>query len=258
MGAAADRDRRKRSRKPRPQRSVPWAFTDTTERELLSPEECRRVRDFVHAQRALWSPQSVTAPFFSLGAAAYLDAQHQPDARIYHLKARRQNPTLIAGLGWVYDRLQAILADALGGDTYYPPRLARPGFHIFLAHPAFDAAVCSIHVDRQFAHLRWRDDERIDRQRPLSFTIPIAIPKSGAGLQVWDIHDDEFVDRETSAQLLSTRRRDYHAYSVGRLVLHSGLLVHQIAPFSCNAADDERITLQGHAIHSAWGWQLYW
>jgi len=60
----------------------------------------------------------------------------------------------------------------------------------------------------------------------------------------------------TTVTLLLTAR--HHAYQPGTLVLHSGHMLHQIAPVPSVEPDDERIALQGHGIFYDGGWKLYW
>ena len=52
--------------------------------------------------------------------------------------------------------------------------------------------------------------------------------------------------------------RIFHAYQPGRLVIHTGDSVHQIAPSTYSGPDDVRITLQGHLVRVRGVWQLYW
>ena len=53
--------------------------------------------------------------------------------------------------------------------------------------------------------------------------------------------------------------RTLHPYEPGKLVLHSGHSIHQIAPSHYAERSDARITLQCHAIRAADGvWKVYW
>jgi hypothetical protein len=47
-------------------------------------------------------------------------------------------------------------------------------------------------------------------------------------------------------------------YTVGRVVVHSGHLLHQAAGVTKVAVTDERITLQGHGVFADGAWRLYW
>ena len=76
----------------------------------------------------------------------------------------------------------------------------------------------------------------------MSFTLAVALPQSGGGLNV----------RENRKQVTHI---PYHA---GRLVLHRGDVLHQIAPTPQVRAGDERITLQGHGVLYRGVWHFYW
>src|SRR6476619_6150019 len=86
-------------------------------------------------------------------------------------------------LGWMYDKVADRLAEALGAPTRYPDDLALPGFHVFVKPISSKA----IHFDGQHRHLNWGKSSDVDLQHPLSFTLAIALPRSGSGLMLWDI-----------------------------------------------------------------------
>ncbi len=67
------------------------------------------------------------------------------------------------------------------------------------------------------------------------------------------------LDYLTAAQFL-TCLRDGHLepYTVGHLYVHSGQLIHCPARIERPEADDERITLQGHAFLLDGAWRVFW
>jgi hypothetical protein len=240
-------------------RERPWTYVHTVDRPFLTVDECKTVRELVHARREHWISRSPEGPFFTLGASAYLDGGPPPAGLQYHLKAERLNRVLREGLPWLYDRLADRLSAEIGEPAGYSHRLALPGFHIFLRHPAFELSLFSIHVDLPYVKIRWPAADPIDTTKPLSFTCAISIPRSGSGLKIWDIHHEEFTpaSKQDKQRLVDTREQSLHRYQPGHMVLHSGHLVHQIAPFNTDDPADERITLQGHAIRTRSGWKLY-
>jgi hypothetical protein len=86
------------------------------------------------------------------------------------------------------------------------------------------------------------------------------LPSCGGGLNTWDMDYAEYSTLTPSqlAQRLAQCKRRYFDYAVGELALHSGQLVHQAAPAHEVRGDDERITLQGHALNCDGSWRLYW
>jgi hypothetical protein len=118
-----------------------------------------------------------------------------------------------------------------------------------------------VHFDLQGALHDWAAVGGVDLGRQVSATLPISLPRKGAGLRIWNV-DKRRIDamRPEARQrwMAENRRCETHAYAPGRIALHSGYLLHQMAPMPGMAAQDERITLQAHAAPGADGWLLYW
>jgi hypothetical protein len=228
------------------------------EHALLSPEECADVRAGLHALRERWISRHDWVPFYTLGAASYLDAVRNADA--YETRAAEHNGLLGERFGWLHERVAAVLSKALDAPVACHERFARPGFHIYLYSAAFAVPTASIHRDLQYESLRWRASESPDLTNPVSFTLAVTLPRAGGGLNVWDIATPDLgglTPEEIRALIRSCPPR-LHAYRTGTLILHSGHMVHQIAPMPGMQEDDERLTLQGHGIRCGDTWQLYW
>lgn len=220
--------------------------------DVLTEEECSRVRAAVYDLRKYWAQDR-------LGAASYKILPFRVDSVgrfLYRAKARKLNPMLRERLGWLYEKLADRLADALGAPTCYPDKFALPGFHIFLE----PIGQKSIHFDLQWRHFNWGSAGRVDLQRPLSFTLPVALPKHGAGLNLWDLRYEEVKgcpDGER-LRLQHARKKSFVPYKLGKAVCHSGLQLHQMAASQNFQPGDERITLQGHCVMRDGAWQIYW
>ena len=238
--------------------------------DLLTEKECAEVLSVVHD---LIGYKSGTR----LGAASYRSLPligkqidkypigKQINKYIYQRRAMKLNPIFRERLGWLYDRLAKTLADALGAPTRYPDDLALPGFHVnqkairektvgpFRTGPA-------PHFDLQWQKIDWGDPSKVDFKLPLSFTLAVALPAKGGGLKTWDIRYDEYkkLNTDEKAKLRAARKKEYHPYTVGQMVVHSGFQLHQVAPTPEFGPGDERITLQGHGIKRDGVWQLYW
>lgn len=230
---------------------------------LLSAAECEAVRDGVFELRHLWEHRNPAGPFYTLGAASYLDAAGPQGNAPYYAKAQRCNPVLVERFGWLYQRLQQGLAQALDAPVVFDERGGRPGFHIFLAAKVFEQPVASIHIDKQYELLDWSGAPGPDFERPLSFTVGIVLPRSGSGLNFWDTPYREICNmtRAQVEDLARKRPHEHHPYGPGRLVMHSGHMVHQIAPspyLEPEEVRDARITLQGHGIRCGESWRIYW
>ncbi len=226
--------------------------------ELLDAEECEQACRQVDKLEPHWLQRLPGLPYYTLGAASYLDAAQ--DQGLYKRRAAKYNPLLAAELGWLQERVRLALASHIGSDFVQAPEAARPGFHIFGFHRQFRQPMASIHFDRQNEDIPWRNAHELDASRPLTFTLPICLPRSGAGLNTWDIHwqdcrRDGLMCPELLAEALSST---YVPYSEGVLMVHSGTMLHQIAAVPDMQPKDRRITLQGHALKRNGIFQMYW
>lgn len=230
---------------------------------FLSPADCQRVRATLFDLRSYWQARTPIVPFYTLGAASYLDADERRKEGLnedyYISRANHFNPILREHLGWLYDRLGAFLSQRLGAPTTFRRSGSVPGFNVMLAHRAFTKITPSIHYDWQYRNLDWSWAADVD-PRPLSFTLAISLPQEGSGINVWDLSEERFVslsDEETTA-LLETTPHVLYAYAVGYITLHFGHVFHQVPTPRNVCKGDERITMQGHGSLCDGTWHLYW
>lgn len=230
--------------------------------EMLAPTECARLVDSIKALREHWIRRgsSDTSRFFTLGAASYLD-----DPAQYPAVAERLNPILRDSFGWLYQRLVDFLTRRLHAPVTLCEEHGYPGFHVWEQSAIFVQPVASVHFDLQYLRTWPEDAPGVDFARPISFTLPIRLPRRGGGLNLWDVTYDRYVQfrrridgRMTPSDITVLLPRIRHPYSVGALSIHSGLMLHQIGEIDEVFADDERITLQGHALLCRGEWKLYW
>lgn len=253
--------------------------TDTwiSEIDLLTPDERGEVRKALDEMRPHWIQRHPTAPFFTLGASNYFDIAYNP-IQPYYRFAALFNPVMREHLGWLYDRIAQSLSAHFGEPVEYREGLAMPGFHILLSDKSFETAqdlthlewfkakgkadivANAIHCDTAHLVVNWGTKEGIDFEHPISITLSIALPKSGAGLNYWDygLEKTEGMSQKDMKEFLLSSERHYHAYREGTMVIHSGLRYHQMAPMKDLQSTDERITLQGHGVRCNGTWQLFW
>jgi hypothetical protein len=222
---------------------------------LFSPAECQVVRSTVIKLRASWFQRTPLLPFYTLGAASYLDAQEN-EAK-YIERACLYNPVLQEHFGWLYERLADSLARRLGAPATYGPNVALPGFHVFLAHPAYMKVPSSIHVDSQYQNLNWSWAHKVSQ--PISFTVAISLPNEGSGINFWRLSGADLAGLpQEEVNRMLREKRTFFPYAIGCLHLHFGHLIHQVATPKQLLKGDERITLQGHGLLCDGTWQLYW
>ena len=227
---------------------------------LLDDGEADRVWAKVHDLRTDWVQRHDELPFFTLGAASYLDATNGRFAD-YQAKARRFNPLLREHFGWLLDRLAERFSEHVGRTAFYDERLALPGFHVFLAHPAFASNTASVHYDLQYQSIDWTEIGAANADEQRSLTLAVRLPASGAGLRIWDIDARDMAGLDPDAQRdwrAAHRRPTRVRYGTGLLLVHSGHHLHQIAPLEDQRPGDERVTLQAHGLPVGDRWLLYW
>jgi hypothetical protein len=226
-----------------------------SQHEVLRLQECETTRDRVFALREHWTERSEAGSFFTLGAAAYLDAPAHRD--IYIRAAQASNPVLRGSFEWLYERMRRGFEELLGQPVSYDDECALPGFHIFVfqgGDQSQDKPAGRAHFDLQWLHA-------IPGCRPeetLSFTLPIEEPSGGSSMEIWPAHYTTVKIDFNALQYAATYPSRALRYSRGQMVVHDGLLLHAIGCASISAPKGHRITLQGHGIKVSDRWKLYW
>jgi hypothetical protein len=151
-------------------------------------------------------------PFFTLGAASYLDARKGQFAALPvagaggESRARRD-------VRLVHEKLRQAVSDRgrVGGALRRSPRAA--GFHVHLRDPEQVIPPASIHFDLQFELIDWSQLGVPDGREQLSLTLAIALPAEGGGLMVWNINRMEIeamTDEARRAHMSANRHASRH------------------------------------------------
>ena len=183
----------------------------------------------IHKLSHFWIRRS-DAPFFTLGRNVYMDGKTEA----YMHESSILNPKLIEHFQDLYINVQVYLTHLIGEQVHLNHEFAYPSFHIFESDPAFLTYPSNWHTDYPYDTLGLKKDS------PSSFTVVIAIPKSGAGL--------EYLDGEEK----------YLEYNVGDIIHHDGRFLHNIARLKEYVPGEYRITLQGHIIRHNDRLIMYW
>lgn len=250
--------------------STSW-FGEPIVLPLADAAACAAVRAGVHAARERWTCRVLNGqpPFYTLGAAAYFDLGFLRGSIDDYLaqagSVRRDGGPAVNAL---LDAVRSAIERTLAAPVAFATDLPTPGFHIFIGRAipqldCLDRRDCgSCHFDLQHAWLPWsRWFERVDADRQVSFTLPISLPRAGGALRYWETVTRDRVGARGDAdigRLASEAPCKSIHYATGCLVLHDGHLLHQMAGVRPVSVDDERITLQGHALHADGAWRLYW
>ena len=230
---------------------------------ILTTAQVQDVIRQIDALSAHWEQRHHKLPFYTLGAASYLDSFEVFNAR-YYRKVTRLNPVLERHFSWLYELVIQAMREATGKPCALADGQALPGFHIFLAHPQFLEPVASKHIDLQHKTLNWPRAQSVSlEQGTLSFTLALELPQSGGGLNTWSVSHEELLAKHFWSTTLGSTHIEselsFIEYKPGHMVVHSGELLHQIAPPKELQPTDRRITLQGHGVLSHENtYLLYW
>jgi hypothetical protein len=233
--------------------------------DTLTPRQCAEVGATVHLLKSFWSQVNPPSNFYTLGVASYIEFCGKENAQVeYYDKARRYNPLLKEYFSGLLENVRGTLERKFGEPVRYLEDFGIPGFHIWLTDAIPTRPSASVHFDLQYLRLNWPAHGEVEYDKPVSFTLPIKLPKSGGGVNVWDVCYGEITSLAEQGvavdvdEMRGQRTQFQYEYSPGRLVMHSGHFLHQIAPVPEVEPGDERITLQGHALRCGGEWQVYW
>lgn len=106
--------------------------------------------------------------------------------------------------------------------------------------------------------LNWEPSVKVDFQNPISFTLAIALPEFGGGMNIVDLSPERVakLSPKERKKVLSNKR--FYPYRVGYITIHKKLFYHEIALMRNEQFDNDRITLQGHGLLERDTWQIYW
>lgn len=228
--------------------------------QLLSETDSASLVESIDGLRDEWTHRWEGLPFWTLGAASYLDAAERGFA-YYAEKARATREVLDREFSSLYASVCGALSDIVEAPAELAENLARPGFHIFDFHPDFMLNKASAHYDLQYELLEWDGYEDVDRDSQISFTLPLALPEAGGGLSLWNLdwlEMRELTEEQRRERIRDNRKPEELQYHVGAMFVHGGHRLHQMTPMRQGSAGDRRITLQGHAIRSGSRWLVYW
>lgn len=228
--------------------------------ELFEAATCATITQQVHKLRTHWVHRHPSAPFYTLRAAAYLNGD-KLGAKHYQSEIKRTRAIMVAHFGTLYETLLQVLRTALEDECEYHPNYGLPGFHMYQAHPLFEQRMGTVHVDGQFADTGGYGLTEVDLQRQYSMTLALRLPQSGGGLKVWPVNGVNLrgAGAERLAEVSQSKPKAvHHAYKVGVMALHSGALIHQIAPMKQLQPGDERLMLQAHTVWADGRWLVYW
>jgi hypothetical protein len=244
--------------------------------DFLTVEECKEIKEKLFSLREFWIDRSRAlspfddVPFYCLGVASYIDSIRPGESHIYFDNAKLTNKIIKENFPQLFKKLEETLAKEFSCEIKYVDDFAVPGFQIYLADWFFEDFMGPKHCDFHHYLLDWKKyGIDFDPKENLSFTASIKLPKSGGGIYMWDKTYDYETERLKNLSYeqhrdqmynieLPDEERTYFQYELGKIFFHSGNRYHQVAEVREMENDDERITLQGHAVKADNTLYLFW
>ena len=224
--------------------------------KFMSEERAFEIVQKVRKQKNNWVRRN--AAMSTLGTASYLDGG---DKDIYEKMSIESNPFMIEHYNELLDDVLNYFQERCpDAKVKYRENAALPGFHVFHCNSLFSMRVASVHKDLQYQRLKFTDEEEIDSEYTMSFTLALELPDSGAGLYTFDSPDLGIFHYLIPPPLIHTfASKTRIDYKVGWMVVHNGMTFHMISPCK-EDKKKKRITLQGHGVYekNANTWWLYW
>jgi hypothetical protein len=195
--------------------------------------------------------------FYTLGNSLY---QNEGGLDKYYMKSIINNQLLLGEFGFIYALIIERLSAFLKANTGYYEGASIPGFHIFKIGEkgAFEGG--GKHFDLSFRKLFNLTNENRDYIPHYSFTLPIELPSTSSGLNIWDINywDSANNSQEEIFKKSLTLKRNFIPYNIGELIIFDGYYLHQISEVNHVLKQDQRITIQGHCFRINNTWAIYW
>ena len=219
---------------------TPKKMTDFCIEQVLTKKESQYFAKKVKKDWDLWKTKNIL--MHTLGTACYLEGIN--GFEYYKKEYTKTNKLLKKNYGKLFDIVLKYYKKR-APDSKVEYRFALPGFHIFECNKLFSLPVASVHKDLQYEQLQFNNNENIDLDNTLSFTLCLELPPTGGGLFTFEENKKSKVN-----------------YKEGYIVCHNGKTTHMIAP-SPSVNDNNnyfRITLQGHGLYdkNSNTWMLYW
>ena len=207
---------------------------------------CDNISGQLDQLQPFWIRRSNTSSLYSLGLSTYLDPLIGND-RLSQNSVRENNVFMAEHFSALYSEILKTLRSHLHEKVFLSNTHPLPGFHIFVYQPFSFEKRLGPHYD-QYDHLK-------ANRRTATITIPIRLPESLTGMNVWPINyeQNELVD------INELPNAYFYSYYEGYGVIHSGKWLHEVVISSDWQPNDKRITLQGHLVYiESEGWMLYW
>ena len=209
----------------------------------------------------------------------------------YQAAVEKSKSSMLQDFPLLYSRVLSALKSSLHASSVsFLPGLGLPGFHIIDSHFAWSSPLFRFHTDESFSTLmsdvvngyaaesandaaalptaaaEMTSGGKCDERSRISFTLALAMPAPSSGLDYIDFspsRDDGPASGGRCAfkgdEKFRCHVKKRQVYEVGKMVIHSGLMVHSIGHWDFLDAEKPRITMQGFGFKCFDDdWFVYW
>lgn len=176
----------------------------------------------------------------TIGAPLY---RNRDRPEFYAARARATNRLLYASYQDLYDRVADLFEARYAAPVVFADELAIPGFHLMRYARAGRHDGGGWHYDQLAWQIPYFADRPAEVGGILNFTLPLAVPSGGTGM--------ELVDEDVGAEV-------FLPYRPGVLLFNEAEVLHRIGPSTCRRPGERRLTLQGHGVLFRGRVLLFW
>lgn len=221
--------------------AVPVGRAEVFLHPLLTTDEAARITASVldplpEVRDACWH---VGEDLTTIGAPLYRNRER---LLFYAERARATNRLLYRSYQDLYDRVADLFEGRYGVSVAFVDELAIPGFHLMRYARAGRYEGGGWHRDQLAWQVPYFVEHTPEVQGNLNFTLPLAVPSGGAGMDLVD---------EDAAEL-------HVPYRPGLLLFNECEVLHRIGPSHCLRPEELRLTLQGHGVLFRGRVLLFW
>jgi hypothetical protein len=238
----------------------PNKLSDLCIEQIITPIQAMMFADRIKNNKQLWQKQKII--LHTIGTASYIE--HSNGYNSYKKKYEITNKILEDNYSDLLDIILKYFQKRCP-ESNVKYRFAYPGFHIFDCNLISSLPVMSVHMDSQYELLQFNENENINSNDTLSFTLCLELPKSGGGLYIFESNLQSKLQSKLQSNdfffgLPINSKKEKIEYKPGYIVCHNGKDIHMIAPSLSLYDNNYRITLQGHGVYekSSNTWFLYW
>ncbi len=227
---------------------------------ILTAEECHLAEKIVFQHIAMWRPggyfeKNNEMAAFTLGVNRF----SMRDNLIEYEKIQQEiRKSIWNDFHWLFEKFKLGLESHFKEKFILSRKRALPGFIIIWNKPGSKFQPGDWHFDVDYLIGPWQKPI-FPGSGTMSLTLPLAIPKTGAGIDFIDTQLFDFMSTEPEQenQSINNKKIVTFPHRLGQVLTQSGQFMHRIGR-SKDSSAYPRITLQCLAVKQSKTWEVFW